>query len=188
MAPCLAVERVNPLRGPSRWQGGGAVMTRTPADEHRLELADGRTIGYATWGDPDGSPGFIGHGTPGSRLALSPGLDDPEWIRRQRLRFIGVDRPSYGYSDPWTEASLLDCASDLVRVADDLGIERFWALGVSGGAPYVLALGALVPERRGGVAAAGGRGWLARPGAREGLPEGAVEESEMPGEAQEGLA
>jgi len=163
-------------------------MTRTPADEHRLELADGRTIGYATWGDPDGSPGFIGHGTPGSRLALSPGLDDPEWIRRQRLRFIGVDRPGYGYSDPWTEASLLDCASDLVRVADDLGIERFWALGVSGGAPYVLALGALVPERLGGVAVVSGLGMLDRPGALEGMSESDVEESEMAREAPDELA
>jgi hypothetical protein len=28
-------------------------MARTLADEHRLELADGRTIGYATWCDPE---------------------------------------------------------------------------------------------------------------------------------------
>jgi pimeloyl-ACP methyl ester carboxylesterase len=34
-----------------------------------------------------------------------------------------------------------------VRVADDLGLERFWALGASGGGPYVIALGALAPER-----------------------------------------
>src|SRR5829696_628033 len=122
-------------------------MARTPSEDHRFELGNGRTIAYATWGDPEGTPVFIGHGTPGSRLALSPGLDDPEWLRRQRLRFIGVDRPGYGYSDPWPEASLLDCARDFVRVADDLGLERFWALGASGGAPYVIALGTLAPER-----------------------------------------
>jgi pimeloyl-ACP methyl ester carboxylesterase len=74
-------------------------------------------------------------------------LDDPEWVRRRRVRFIGVDRPGYGYSDPWPEASLLDCAGDFVRVADDLGLESFAALGVSGGGPYVIALGALAPER-----------------------------------------
>ncbi len=71
------------------------------------------------------------------------------------MRFIGVDRPGYGYSDPWPEANLLDCAGDFVRVADDLGLERFAALGVSGGAPYVIALGALVPERVGRVAVVG---------------------------------
>src|SRR5829696_3679132 len=107
-------------------------MARAPTEDHRLQLDDGRTIGYAAWGDPEATTVFIGHGTPGSRLALSPGFDDPEWLRRQRLRFIGVDRPGYGYSDPWPEASLLDCAGDFVRVADALGIERFAALGVSG--------------------------------------------------------
>jgi pimeloyl-ACP methyl ester carboxylesterase len=162
-------------------------VARIPSEDHRLEL-DGRTIGYATWGDPEGTPVFIGHGTLGSRLALSPGLDDPEWLRRQRLRFIGVDRPGYGYSDPWAEASLLDCAEDLVRVADDLGIERFWALGVSGGAPYVLALGALVPERLRGVAIVSGLGMLDHPGALEGMSEGNVEEIKMAMDSPEDLA
>jgi pimeloyl-ACP methyl ester carboxylesterase len=122
-------------------------MARIPTNDRLLELDDGRTVGYATWGDPEGTPVFIGHGTPGSRLDRYPGIDDPEWVRRRRVRFVGVDRPGYGYSDPWPEASLLDCAGDFVRVADDLGLERFRALGASGGAPYVIALGALAPER-----------------------------------------
>ncbi len=75
-------------------------MARVPSDDHLLELDDGRTIGYATWGDPEGTPVFIGHRTPGSRLDRYAGLDDPEWVRRRRVRFIGVDRPGYGYSDP----------------------------------------------------------------------------------------
>jgi pimeloyl-ACP methyl ester carboxylesterase len=163
-------------------------MARTPADDHRLELGDGRTIGYATWGDPDGAPVLIGHGTPGSRLALAPGLDDPEWIRQQRLLFVGVDRPGYGYSDPWAEASLLDCAGDLVRVADALGLDRFAALGFSGGAPYVLALGELVPERLRGVAVVCGLGMLDRPGALEGMSEADLEDTRMAREAPDELA
>jgi pimeloyl-ACP methyl ester carboxylesterase len=122
-------------------------VVRVPSDDHLLEIDDGRTVGYATWGDPEGSPVFIGHGTPGSRLDRYAAIDDPEWVRRRRVRFVGVDRPGYGYSDPWPEASLLDCAGDLVRVADELRLERFAALGVSGGAPYVISLGALAPER-----------------------------------------
>jgi pimeloyl-ACP methyl ester carboxylesterase len=163
-------------------------MTRIPPDDHLLELADGRTIGYATWGEPDGTPVFIGHGTPGSRLALAPGLDDPEWIRQQSLLFVGVDRPGYGYSDPWAGASLLDCAGDLVRVADALGLERFAALGFSGGAPYVLALGMLVPERLRGVAVVCGLGMLDRPGALEGMSEADIEETKMAREAPDELA
>jgi pimeloyl-ACP methyl ester carboxylesterase len=123
------------------------MAVRAPGEDHLLVLDDGRTVGYATWGDPEGTPVFVGHGTPGSRLDRYPGLDDPEWVRRRRVRFVGVDRPGYGYSDPWPEASLLECAGDFVRVADDLGLGRFAALGVSGGAPYVIALGALAPER-----------------------------------------
>jgi pimeloyl-ACP methyl ester carboxylesterase len=126
-------------------------VARVLGDDHLLELVDGRTVGYATWGDPEGTPVFIGHGMPGSRLDRYAGLDDPEWVRR-RVRFVGVDRPGYGYSDPWAEATLLDCAGDFVRVADHLGLERFWALGVSGGATYVIALGALAPERVGRIA------------------------------------
>jgi pimeloyl-ACP methyl ester carboxylesterase len=163
-------------------------MTRTPREDHRFGLGDGRTIGYATWGDPEGTPVFIGHGTPGSRLALSPGLDDPEWLRQQRLLFIGVDRPGYGFSDPWPEASLLDCAGDFVRVADDLGLERFAALGISGGAPYVLALGVLVPERLRGVAIVSGLGVLDRPDALEEMSEGNVAEIKMAMDSPDDLA
>jgi pimeloyl-ACP methyl ester carboxylesterase len=107
-------------------------VARVPVDHHLLELDDGRTIGCATWGDPEGTPVFLGHGTPGARLDRYPGIDDPEWVRGRRVRFVGVDRPGYGYSDAWPEASLLDCAGDFVRAADDLGLGRFAGLGVSG--------------------------------------------------------
>jgi hypothetical protein len=40
-------------------------VVRVPSEDHLLELDDRRTVGYATWGDPDGTPVFIGHGTPG---------------------------------------------------------------------------------------------------------------------------
>src|SRR5215207_6096692 len=89
-------------------------VTHAATDDHRLEFDGGRTIGYATWGDPEGTPVFFAHGTPGSRRACFPNLDDPGWLARRRLRFIGVDRPGYGYSDPRPGASLLDCAGDFV--------------------------------------------------------------------------
>jgi pimeloyl-ACP methyl ester carboxylesterase len=163
-------------------------VARTPTEDHRLKLDDGRTIGYATWGDPEGVPVFIAHGTPGSRRALSPSLDDPEWLSQQRLRFIGVDRPGYGYSDPWPEASLLDCAEDFVRVADHLGLERFAGLGVSGGGPYAIALGALVAERVTGVAIVSGLGMVDRPDALEGMSEGNVAETKMAMDSPDDLA
>ena len=35
-------------------------MVRVPSDDHLLEVADERIIGYATWGAHEGSPGFVG--------------------------------------------------------------------------------------------------------------------------------
>ena len=67
------------------------------------------------------------------------------------MRFVGVDRPGYGYSDPWAEATLLDCAGDFVRVADQLGLERFVALGVSG-VPRTLSPSGVGAERVGRIA------------------------------------
>jgi pimeloyl-ACP methyl ester carboxylesterase len=163
-------------------------MTRTPADDHLLELADGRTIGYATWGDPEGTPVFFAHGTPGSRWVRFPSLDDPAWLIQRRLRFIGVDRPGYGYSGPRPEASLLECAEDFVWVADRLGIERFSAIGFSGGGPYAIALGALVPGRLRGVAVVSGLGMLDRPEALEGMDEANAVDFEMARESPEILA
>jgi pimeloyl-ACP methyl ester carboxylesterase len=162
---------------------------RAHIENHRLRLEDGRDIGYSGWGDPGGMPVLLGHGTPGSRRdRYYPGLDDQEWLLRRRVRFIGVDRPGYGYSDPWPEASLLDCAEDLARVADHLGLERFWALGTSGGGPYVLALGALEPERLRGIAIVSGVGPVDRLDALDGMSEGNVAEFTMAMESPRELA
>ena len=163
-------------------------MVRVPSDDHLLELDDGRTIGYATWGDPEGTLVFFAHGTPGSRRVRCPSLDDPAWLSQRRLRFIGVDRPGYGYSCPRPEAGLLECAEDFVRVADRLGIECFSAIGFSGGGPYALALGALVPERVEGLAVVSGLGMLDRPEALEGMDEANAADFEMARESPEVLA
>jgi len=110
-----------------------------------MQTSDGRTLAYEQQGDPGGVPVFVLHGTPGSRLnGLHP---DPEKVRRAGLRLITYDRPGYGASTRQRGRSVVDCVTDIVTIADQLGIERFAVTGGSGGAPHSLAAAARLPER-----------------------------------------
>ncbi len=97
-----------------------------------LTLRDGRTLGYAEYGDPRGTPVFLCHGTPGSRLDRHP---DETIATSLGVRLIVPDRPGYGLSSFQTGRSLLDWPADLDQLADSLGIGRFAVVGVSGGDP-----------------------------------------------------
>ena len=63
------------------------------------------------------------------------------------LRLISYDRPGYGGSTRQHGRSVVDCVSDIVTIADELGLERFAVTGGSGGAPHALATAARLPER-----------------------------------------
>ena len=117
----------------------------SPEEQNRvLQLADGRRLGFAEYGTPDGAPIFIFHGTPGSRLMLRV-ADAP--ARRRGVRVIAPDRPGFGLSDRQPGRRLLDWPGDVRALADFLGIERFAVAGISGGGPYTLACALKLPER-----------------------------------------
>ena len=65
-------------------------------DSQTITLSDGRKLGYAEYGDTDGSPIFYFHGFPGSRIEARL-MNDPAAARN--LRLIAVDRPGIGLSD-----------------------------------------------------------------------------------------
>lgn len=109
-----------------------------------LTLADGRTYGYAEWGDPAGAPLFWIHGTPGGRLSRHP--DTSLW-QRLGLRVVTVDRPGYGLSTPLPGRPVAHIAADVAAVADQLGLDRFAVLGGSGGGPHALAVAAQLTNR-----------------------------------------
>ena len=109
-----------------------------------LRLADGRRIGFAEYGDPEGQPVLAIHGTPGSRLMFA--LTDAT-ARERRLRIVAPERPGYGLSDFQLQRSLAEAASDLEQCADALGLSRFALIGVSGGGPYAVAAAAAMPRR-----------------------------------------
>ena len=108
------------------------------------EAADGRTLTFAEWGDPDGTPVFSLHGTPGCRLDRHP---DNELISSTGTRLITYDRAGYGRSDRHRGRTVADDAGDVAAIADRLGLGRFPVYGGSGGGPHALAAAALLGDR-----------------------------------------
>lgn len=116
-----------------------------PMEENlRVTLPDGRTLGYAEYGDPAGEPVVFHHGWPSSRYQAA--YLDPK-ARLRGLRILAPDRPGVGASDPRPGRRLSDWPEDLRGFADRIGIDRFKVFGVSGGGPYALATCALLGER-----------------------------------------
>jgi pimeloyl-ACP methyl ester carboxylesterase len=120
-----------PLFGPSR-------------TEQRIVLKDGRTLGFAEYGDLNGEPVLEFHGWPSCRLEASI-YDEP--AKKVGVRIIAVDRPGFGISTYKKGFRITDWPSDVVELADVLGLERFAVAGISSGSPYALACARFIPER-----------------------------------------
>lgn len=128
----------------ARWLAFGARGRQISGSDQTIALSDGRTLGFQTLGDPEGPALMYFHGTPGSRLMLSP--EDPI-IQSLGAHVVMPDRPGYGMSDPKPDRTLLDWPQDVVELADHLGIGTFAVAGESGGSPHALACAAARPER-----------------------------------------
>ena len=114
-----------------------------------LRLSDGRALGYAQYGDPEGRPLFFSHGTPGSRTLAQ--LFDAG-ARRDGVRLIAPERPGFGRSDFLPDRTFADWPDDVSELADALGFDRFAVAGSSGGGPYAAACAWKLPERLTGTA------------------------------------
>lgn len=123
---------------------GGASVARASCGEQTLQLRDGRRLGFAEHGRPDGKPCFYFHGHPGSRLEAEVAH---EAAARAGVRVVALDRPGYGLSDFEQGRTILSWSRDIEAVADLFGLERFAVLGASGGGPYALACGYVLRER-----------------------------------------
>jgi pimeloyl-ACP methyl ester carboxylesterase len=125
------------------------VILRTvpprPRIEGRVWLRQGRTIGFAEYGQACGAPVLWFHGTPGGRHQVPPAACAAACARG--IRLIGVERPGIGASTAYRHASLLGWADDVEELANRLAIERFALIGLSGGGPYVLACAYRLPQR-----------------------------------------
>jgi pimeloyl-ACP methyl ester carboxylesterase len=93
------------------------------------------------------------HGTPQTGAVIQPVA---EAAAARGLRVISVARPGYPGSDAFNGRSVADAAADVIAVLDELGVERFAALGASGGGPQALACAALAPSRASAVVSLAG--------------------------------
>ncbi len=112
--------------------------------EDTIKLPDGRTLSFAEYGNREGPPVFVCHGTPGCRLDLAE--DDP-LVADTGARIIIPDRPGFGHSSPMPTRTLSDWGRDIAHLADALGIERYVVAGGSGGGPHALACAHERPDR-----------------------------------------
>lgn len=107
-------------------------------------MRDGRRLGFAEYGRPDGQPCFYFHGHPGSRLEAEVAH---EAAASAGIRVVALDRPGYGLSDFEPGRTILSWPRDVEVAADLFGLGRFAVLGASGGGPYALACGYALRER-----------------------------------------
>ncbi len=119
----------------------------------KIGLRDGSVVALAEYGDAKGTPIFFCHGWPSSRTMAE--LTDAA-ARDLKIRIISPDRPGIRNSSLHPKRKLLDWPPLLAELADQLEIDEFRILGISGGAPYALAAGWEMPERVRAVAVASG--------------------------------
>ncbi|KMU90093.1 alpha/beta hydrolase fold [Coccidioides immitis H538.4] len=113
-------------------------------------LPDGRKLGYAQYGSPNGRAILYLHGLPGSRVEAAC---FEELGLKLGARIIAADRPGFGWSSPHPSHTLLDHPRDLERLAEHLGeyqeadhmhllVRSHYPMKssrISGGGPYALA-------------------------------------------------
>ena len=115
----------------------------------------GATVGYYEYGDPQGKPVLVFHGTPacGAGFAFA---DDA--ARQRRLRLIAPDRPGVGRSSRRPSWKVSDYPPMVASFADAMGIDRFAVWGYSGGGPYAVACAANLGNRIDAAAISSGMG------------------------------
>lgn len=121
----------------------------TQAEPLRFGLRDdGARIAYSDHGPVSGQPVLLVHSSVTTRIAARVLVVA---LQEAGFRPISIDRPGFGLSDmvrgrdPFAAA-----AADMVRLADELKIER-WSVVARGGAQALVAMQRVAPARLGRV-------------------------------------
>lgn len=128
-------------------------------------LPDGRPLGWAEWGPPDGVPVLFSPGA-GTSRHLGFGADA---VAALGVRLIALDRPGLGASAPSPGRTFADFAEDVRAFAAARGLGRPAMVGNSQGAPFALACAARGVV--GALAVVSGADEIADPRFADALPE-----------------
>ena len=110
----------------------------------QISLGAGRVLDVAVAGPEDGTPLVFHHGTPNSLVLFEPFV---EAAAARGLQYVSYSRPGYGNSTRQKGRTVADCAKDTAGILDQLGADRFYSIGWSGGGPHALACAVLLPKR-----------------------------------------
>lgn len=110
----------------------------------QVPTRDGRSLDVWLAGPPQGTPFLFHSGTPGNGMPFGWHLDR---LAERGLRYVSITRPGYGGSTRREGRRVVDVVGDVLTVLDELGIDRAFVGGWSGGGPHALATAALLPER-----------------------------------------
>lgn len=117
-----------------------------------VKLSDGRTLGFAEFGDPRGKPLLYFHGGISCRLDIA--FAAPRCAERG-IRIIAPDRPGTGLSDRLPNRNLLDWAQDVEEFLDILELDKVALFGWSLGSAYVFPCAHRMPDRFTNIATVG---------------------------------
>ena len=136
-------------------------------DERVVRLPDGRSLGYAQYGDPNGFPIVNAHGGMACRLDVAAAAPVANQVG---VSLISPDRPGVALSDPQPGRTVLDWAHDVGDLLDQVDVDRSAAMGWSMGGQYAAAVGHALRHRVTRVAIIAGAMPLTDPGKFEQLP------------------
>lgn len=140
---------------------------KSPDTTHTITLKDGRTLGYAEFGDPAGKPVFYFSGSTVSGLIART---IHAAAAQAGARIIAADRPGIGLSDYMPHRTLQDWPNDVCELAGTLGIDRFAVMSESGGSLYAAVCALRIPDRLTAVAIVAGPSPFDAPGVLQGMP------------------
>ena len=118
----------------------------SPYKEGDLKVSDLHTVHFECCGNPEGLPVVFLHGGPGGGISE----DYRQYFDPKKWNVILFDQRGCGKSKPFAELkenTTWDLVSDIEKIREELGIEKWVVFGGSWGSTLSLAYGTSHPER-----------------------------------------